>query len=91
MRLYQLLGQESEGDGGYNESKSIDFINEHEDLFLFPGVDTLTPYINSEIGYKTFQKAGISTGDQVMVIDCGVLQIWNKMQRDETLHNITGI
>ena len=75
VRLYQLLGQESEGDRGYNMSqKSIDFINEHEDLFPASGVDTLTPYINSEIGY------------QVMVIDyAGVLQISEQDAGDETL------
>ncbi|RHQ96849.1 zinc ribbon domain-containing protein [Ruminococcus sp. AF21-3] len=87
VRLYQLLGQESEGDRGYNMSqKSIDFINEHEDLFPASGVDTLTPYINSEIGYKNISKSPDKYGDQVMVIDyAGVLQISEQDAGDETL------
>ena len=61
VKLYQLLGQESEGDRGYNMSqKSIDFINEHEDLFPASGVDALTPYITVRSVTKTFQKARIS-------------------------------
>lgn len=87
VKLYQLLGQESEGDRGYNMSqKSIDFINEHEDLFPASGVDALTPYINSEIGYKNISKSPDKYGDQVMVIDyAGVLQISEQDAGDETL------
>lgn len=87
VRLYQLLGQESEGDRGYNMSqKSIDFINEHEDLFPASGVDALTPYISSEIGYKNISKSPDKYGDQVMVIDyAGVLQISEQDAGDETL------
>ena len=74
VKLYQLLGQES------------DFINEHEDLFPASGVDALTPYINSEIGYKNISKSPDKYGDQVMVIDyAGVLQISEQDAGDETL------
>ena len=63
-----------------------DFINEHEDLFPASGVDTLTPYINSEIGYKNISKSPDKYGDQVMVIDyAGVLQISEQDAGDETL------
>ena len=66
--------------------KSIDFINEHEDLFPASGVDALTPYINSEIGYKNISKSPDKYGDQVMVIDyAGVLQISEQDAGDETL------
>ena len=70
VRLYQLLGQESEGDRGYNMSqKSIDFINEHEDLFPASGVDTLTPYINSEIGYKNISKRSVFISKSISTLD----------------------
>ena len=77
VELYQALGKESEGNSGYSMSqKSVDFINAHEELFPASGLDALTPYVDSEIGYKNISKSPDNYGDQIMVVDnAGVISI----------------
>ena len=86
VELYQALGKESEGNSGYSMSqKSVDFINAHEDLFPASGLDALTSYVDSEIGYKNISKSPDNYGDQIMVVDnAGVISINEEKVGDNT-------
>lgn len=84
--LYQILGQPSEGNSGYNMTqKSIDFINEHEDLLPASDLGSIEQYVDNEIGYRNISKSPDNYGDQIIVVDyAGVVYISEEKVGDST-------